>query len=102
MSPAPRPWELRARSRLDFTRARNLLLSELASVSVFPARHTSPGSSSATPPPPADIDLAAVREVRIEDLTAAAAAIFAAPPTLSLVGPLNGVDYLATVKAALA
>jgi len=89
---------------LDFTRARNLLLSELASVKERPFqlgmylagqffRH-----GTATGP---DIDLAAVREVRIEDLTHAAAQIFAAPPTLSLVGPLDDTDHLAVVTAAL-
>lgn len=94
----------RAIAPRDFTRARNLLLSELASVKERPFqlgmylagqffRH-----GTATGP---DIDLAAVRAVAIGDLTRAATEIFAAPPTLSLVGPLDEADHLATVTAAL-
>ena len=88
----------------DFTRARNMMLAELATVKERPFqlgmylagqffRH-----GTATGP---DVDIAALRQVAIEDLSAAAGVVFSAPPTLSLVGPLDEVDHMATVRAAL-
>jgi predicted Zn-dependent peptidase len=88
----------------DFVRARNAMLSELASVKERPFqlalylagqffRHgTARGPQS---------DVAALRQVTIEDLVGAAATVFAGAPTLSLVGPVPEGDYLATVRAAL-
>ena len=88
----------------DFTRARNLMLSELASVKERPFQLAMYLASQffrhgqATGP---DIDLIAVRNTPIDALKAAAAIVFAAPPTLSLVGPLDETDHLETVHAAL-
>jgi len=89
----------------DFTRARNTLLAELASVKERPFqlalylagqffRH-----GRATGP---QVDLDAVRAVGIADLKAAAAQVFAQPPTLSLVGPVDEGDYLGITRDALA
>lgn len=88
----------------DFMRARNTMLAELASVKERPFqlgmylagqffRH-------GTARGPAE-DMAAVRQVAIADLVATARRVFAAPPTLSLVGPLEADDYLGLASAAL-
>ncbi len=90
---------------LDFMRARNSLLAELATVKERPFqlgmylvgqffRH---GKATG---PQTDID--SVRAVGIADLKSAAANIFAAKPTLSLVGPVEAGDHLAIVQSALA
>ncbi len=89
----------------DFMRARNTMLAELASVKERPFqlgmylagqffRH-------GTARGPAE-DMVAVRKVEIADLVATARRIFAAPPTLSLVGPIEADDYLGLASAALA
>jgi predicted Zn-dependent peptidase len=89
----------------DFVRARNAMLSELASVKERPFqlalylagqffRHGTARGPRA--------DVAALRTVRIDDLVAAARTVFAGAPTLSLVGPVPEADYLAIVRAALA
>ena len=44
----------------------------------------------------------AVEAVTMEDVTAAARAVIASNPTLSLVGPVPEADYHGQVKAALA
>ena len=89
----------------DFKRARNMMLAELASVKERPFqlgmylagqffRHgTARGPEE---------DMRAVREVEIAALSEAAQAVFSAPPTLALVGPLEEADYLATARTALA
>jgi predicted Zn-dependent peptidase len=88
----------------DFIRARNVALAELATVKERPFqlgmylagqffRH-----GRATGP---EVDLEMVRAVTINDLRDAARKVFAGAPTLSLVGPIEETDHLATVRAAL-
>ena len=89
----------------DFVRARNASLARLASVKEQPFqlgmylagqffRH-----GRATGP---EVDLELVRATTIGDLRDAARAVFSGAPTLSLVGPVDDADYLATVLAAFA
>ncbi len=89
----------------DFTRARNRLLADLATVKERPfqlalylaGQYFRDGE--ATGP---QVDLDAVRSVTVADLKRAAGAILCAPPTLAMVGPVDERDYLGIVTAALA
>jgi predicted Zn-dependent peptidase len=89
----------------DFVRARNALLAELATVKEKPfglamylaGQHFRRGNVTGP-----EVDLEAVRGVKIEDLRVAATKMLAGSPTLSLVGPVDETDYLAQVQTALA
>ncbi|MBU6498168.1 MAG: insulinase family protein [Rhodospirillales bacterium] len=89
----------------DFTRARNAMLAQLATVKekpfglAFYLAEQFFRTGAATGPQP---DLDAVRAVQIGDLRAAARQMFAAAPTLSMVGPVQEADQLAIVQRALA
>ncbi len=88
----------------DFTRARNRLLAELATVKERPfqlALYLAGQffrDGEATGP---QVDLDAVRAVTIADLKHAAGVMLSAPPTLAMVGPVPERDYLGIVTAAL-
>ena len=86
-------------------RARNMFLAQLASVKErpFPLARYLAGQffrhGQARGP---EGDIARIRAVTIDELRSAAQAVFSAPPTLSLVGPMEEADHLATVTATLA
>ena len=89
----------------DFMRARNMFLAQLASVKErpFPLARYLAGQffrhGQARGP---EGDIARIRAVTIEELLRAAKTVFAGRPTLSLVGPMDEADHLATVTATLA
>ena len=88
----------------DFTRARNRLLADLATVKERPfqlALYLAGQffrDGTATGP---QVDLDAVRAVTVADLRAAAEAIVGAAPSLSLVGPVPERDYRGMVERGL-
>jgi predicted Zn-dependent peptidase len=88
----------------DLERARNVVLAHLATVRerpfnlAFYLSHQFFRFGHAIGP---DIDIEAVRRVRLEDLPVAARQVLAGAPTISLVGPVPEADYLAIVRESL-